>query len=189
MISARTLGPITRRGLTLDSKGQNNTAGRSPRPAPRATRTQVIGGAGWLASPRALAAAASLAVALGLCAGQGAAAANSTKRASTCPKHAKAALALSADATKKAARAAVAAAPKLYKDLNVKDAKVVWSKVATAAGPRGEQVAFECGKTIQARTVVVELQFPKELPSTSLSEGVVFVSRVKDGYQVWERAH
>jgi hypothetical protein len=68
-------------------------------------------------------------------------------------------------------------------------ATVVWSKVATATGTRGSEVAFQCGKTIQGRTIVVELRFPKELPSASLSEGVVFVSRFKDGYQVWERAH
>jgi hypothetical protein len=50
-------------------------------------------------------------------------------------------------------------------------------------------VAFQCGKKIQARTIVVELRFPKELPSGSLSEGVVFVSSFKSGYQVWEVAH
>lgn len=109
--------------------------------------------------------------------------------ASDCPKQARTALPLSAHATKKAARAALAAAPELYKETNVQGATVVWSKRATAAGPRGEQVAFECGRRIQARTVVVELRFPKELPSTSLSEGVVFVSRFKGGYRVWERAH
>lgn len=54
---------------------------------------------------------------------------------------------------------------------------------------RGKQVSFECGKTIQAKTVVVELRFPKDLPSASLSEGVVFVSRFKSGYQVWGVAH
>ena len=109
--------------------------------------------------------------------------------ASTCPKQAKFALALSANATKKAAQAALAAAPERYKGLSVKDAKVVWSKLASKAGPRGAEVAYQCGKAIQAKTVVVELQFPKELPSSSLSRGVVFVSRFKSGYQVWEVAH
>jgi hypothetical protein len=139
--------------------------------------------------PAALAAAASLAVALGLSAVPGAAATNGTEKTSHCPRQAKAALPLSAHATKKASQAALATAPKRYKDLDVKGATVVWSKLATAAGPRGEQVAFECGKRIQARTIVVELRFPKELPSASLSEGVVFVSRFKSGYQVWEVAH
>ncbi|HEY5288240.1 MAG TPA: hypothetical protein VIJ50_14175 [Solirubrobacteraceae bacterium] len=45
--------------------------------------------------------------------------------------------------------------------------------------------AGETGRAIQARMVVVELQFPKEWPSASLSEGVVFVSRFKGGYRVW----
>jgi hypothetical protein len=71
----------------------------------------------------------------------------------------------------------------------VKGAIVVWSKVASTAGPSGSQVAFQCGKAIQARTVVVELRFPQEFPSASLSEGVLFVSRFKSGYRVWERAH
>jgi hypothetical protein len=85
-----------------------------------------------------------------------------------CPKQTKVALPLSAHVTKKAAQAALAAAPKLYKELNVKGAKVVWSKVATAAEPHGGEVTFQCGKKIQARTIVVELSFPKEMPSASL---------------------
>jgi hypothetical protein len=133
--------------------------------------------------------ATSLAVALGLSAAQGAAAAKGGKATGACPTQAKAALPLSAKATEQAARAALAAAPKRYKDIDVQGATVVWSKVATAAGARGGEVAFQCGKTIQARTIVVELRFPKELPSASLSEGVVFVSRFKDGYRVWEIAH
>lgn len=138
---------------------------------------------------RAAAFAAGASLALALAVVPGAAAAKGGEKRIACPRQAKAALPLSAHATKKAAQAALAAAPKRYKDLNVKGAKVVWSKVATAAGARGGEVAFQCGKTIQARTVVVELRFPKELPSASLSEGVVFVSRFKSGYWVWEVAH
>jgi hypothetical protein len=141
------------------------------------------------ARPAASVAVASLIVAVGLSAVPGAAAFSAGRAASTCPRQAKAALPLSAHATRKAAQAALAAAPERYAELNVTGATVVWSKVATAAGPRGGEVAFQCGKTIQARTVVVELRFPKELPSTSLSEGVVFVSRFKSGYRVWEVAH
>ena len=134
----------------------------------------------------AFAAGASLALALAVVPGT---AASKGGNKSACPKQAKAALPLSVHATKKAAQAAQAAAPERYKDLNVKGAMVVWSKVATAAGARGGEVAFQCGKKIQARTVVVELRFPEELPSASLSEGVVFVSRFKSGYEVWEVAH
>jgi len=148
------------------------------------TRTAVS-----LARRVAFAAAASLAVALGLSTAPGAAASKGRKMRNSCPRQAKASLPLSVHATKKSAHAALAAAPGLYKELNVKGATVVSSKVATAAGPRGSEVAFQCGKAIQARTVVVELRFPKELPSASLSEGVVFVSRFKSGYEVWEIAH
>jgi hypothetical protein len=37
--------------------------------------------------------------------------------------------------------------------------------------------------------VAVELEFPRILPSASLSRGTVFVSRVDRRYRVWERAH
>jgi len=134
-------------------------------------------------------AAASLAVALGLSAEPGADASKLARATSNCPKQVRAALPLSANGRRKAARAALAAAPERYKGLDVDGAKVVWSKVATAAGARGGEVAFQCGKSIQARTVVVELRFPKELPSTSLYEGVLFVSRFTSGYEVWELAH
>lgn len=174
--------------MVAKGKEQICTAGGSPTRSP-AARTRLISRTRWLVWGTALAAAASFAGALGLSAAPGAAASNGGRMASSCPKQAKTALPLSAHATKKAAQAALAAAPKLYRETNVKGATVVSSKRATAAGPRGEQVAFECGKTIQARTIVVELRFPKELPSASLSEGVVFVSRFRSGYHVWERAH
>jgi hypothetical protein len=152
-------------------------------------RQPVVGGAGLPVWPTAIAAGVSLAVVLGLCGAPGAIASTRGKMTSTCPKRAKVALPLSANATKKAGQAALAAAPERYRGLDVKGATVAWSKVATAAGPRGGEVAFQCGKKIQARTIVVELRFPKERPSASLSEGVVFVSRFTGGYQVWEVAH
>jgi hypothetical protein len=136
---------------------------------------------------RAFATLASLT--LSLAAVPGAVASKGAKQTGSCPAQAKAALPLSAHATSKAAHAALAAALALYKELNVKGARVVWSKVASAAGPRDSEVVFQCGKAIQARTVVVELRFPKEFPSASLSEGVLFVSRFKSGYRVWERSH
>jgi hypothetical protein len=42
---------------------------------------------------------------------------------------------------------------------------------------------------VRSRTVVVDLLFPKMLPSASLSEGAVFVSLFRTGYQVWDVAH
>lgn len=48
---------------------------------------------------------------------------------------------------------------------------------------------FQCSNLVRERTVVVDLLFPKMLPSASLSEGVVLVSLFKTGYQVWEVGH
>jgi hypothetical protein len=42
-----------------------------------------------------------------------------------------------------------------------------------------------CGASIGQRTYVVQLNFTAELPSASLSHGVVFVSRFVTGWQVW----
>jgi hypothetical protein len=170
----------------MDEK-QSGAAGRSSRLS-LPTRTRPPAGPRSCARPM-LVAAASLALAPALLVAPSATASQGSAMTDTCPTQAKTALALSTDATKKAGQAALAAAPKRYKDLDVTGAKVVSSKLAAAAGPRGREVASRCGKAIQARTVVVELRFPKELPSASLSEGVVFVSRFKSGYQVWEVAH
>ena len=48
---------------------------------------------------------------------------------------------------------------------------------------------FQCSSRVRSRTVVVDLLFPKMLPSASLSEGAVLVSLFPTGYQVWEVAH
>jgi hypothetical protein len=57
------------------------------------------------------------------------------------------------------------------------------------AGARGSEVAKQCGITVQDRTVVVQILLPRMLPSASLSEGVVAVSRFAQGYRVWEILH
>ncbi len=48
---------------------------------------------------------------------------------------------------------------------------------------------FQCSNLVRKRTIVVDLLYPKMLPSASLSEGVVFVSLFRAGYQVWDVAH
>jgi len=48
---------------------------------------------------------------------------------------------------------------------------------------------FGCSSRVRNRTVVVDLLFPKMLPSASLSEGMVFVSLFRAGYPVWDVAH
>ena len=54
---------------------------------------------------------------------------------------------------------------------------------------RGITARRQCGSRAWHRTVVVYLFFPKLRFSASLSQGVVFVSRFKDGYHVWEAVH
>lgn len=99
------------------------------------------------------------------------------------------ALVLPKDGVAHAARTALASAAKEYRGLKTAGARVTSAKRATVAGARGKQVGRECGQRVRARTVVVELRFPRMEPSASLSEGVVDVSRFSDGYRVWRVVH
>jgi len=101
-----------------------------------------------------------------------------------CPAGAKG---LPAAAVARAANQALLEAPHLYPGLGA--AVVTQSALAPYADGRGSEVRRQCGRRAFRRTVVVELLFPKELPSASLSQGVVFVSRFATGYRVWEVAH
>jgi hypothetical protein len=111
----------------------------------------------------------------------------STHLARECPTRA---LSLPADAVARAADQARRSAPRIYGRLGA-GARIVAATVASAGntGPRGTQVRRECGRRIAARTIIVDLSFPRGLPSASLSQGTVFVSRLPTGYAVWERAH
>jgi hypothetical protein len=66
---------------------------------------------------------------------------------------------------------------------------VTQSALAPYADARGSEVRPQCGRRAFHRTVVVQLLFPKERPSASLSQGVVFVSRFATDYRVWKMAH
>jgi hypothetical protein len=67
---------------------------------------------------------------------------------------------------------------------------VVAAAIAAAdTAGRGAQVSAECGKAVANRTVVVSITDRALLPSASLSQRVVFVSRFPSGYRVWQRAH
>ena len=101
-----------------------------------------------------------------------------------CPTGARA---LPAQAVARAAHQAWLAAPRLYRGDG--PAVITQSNLAPYAGARGSEVKAQCGARVFYRTVVVGLLFPKELPSASLSQGVVFVSRLPAGYKVWEVAH
>jgi hypothetical protein len=101
-----------------------------------------------------------------------------------CPKDARA---LPAEAVARAADQARIEAPQLYPGRG--RAVVTQSDLAPYATARGSEVKHQCGARTFHQTVVVDLLFPKELPSASLSQGTVFVSLFATGYQVWEVAH
>jgi len=102
-----------------------------------------------------------------------------------CPKATP--LALPADAVNRAADQARIQAPFLYPNFGPAVVELAWRAIfklhAWASAP------FQCSNLVRQRTVVVDLLFPKMLPSASLSEGVVLVSLFKTGYQVWEVGH
>jgi hypothetical protein len=89
----------------------------------------------------------------------------------------------------RAANRALKETPDIYGAQAARGAKVVSAAVSAAAGVRGRQVKKECGSKVQRRTVVVDLFFAAMRASASLSQGTVFVSRLRSGYRVWERAH
>jgi len=97
------------------------------------------------------------------------------------------ALPLPAEAVARAAGQARIQAPALYRGFGPAVVELAWLAKfrlnVLAAAP------FGCGSRARNRTVVVDLLFPKMLPSASLSQGVVFVSLFRTGYQVWDVAH
>lgn len=96
---------------------------------------------------------------------------------------------LPASGVQRAADKALAEAARLYLGLNTRGAEVMAADRPAFAGARGREVRNLCGKKVAARTVVVQMLFPRMLPSASLSESVVFVGRFAHGYRVWHVAH
>jgi hypothetical protein len=96
-------------------------------------------------------------------------------------------LPLPADAVDRAADQARIQAPFLYPKHGPAVVELAWRAIfrlqVWASTP------FQCSNLVRQRTVVVDLLFPKMLPSASMSEGVVLVSLFKTGYQVWEVGH
>jgi len=94
---------------------------------------------------------------------------------------------LPADAVDRAADQALIQAPFLYPKFGPAEVELAWRAIfrlqVWASTP------FQCSNLVRRRTVVVDLLFPKMLPSASLSEGVVLVSLFKTGYRVWEVGH
>jgi hypothetical protein len=101
-----------------------------------------------------------------------------------CPKDA---LPLPADAVARAADQARRQAPALYKGFGPAVVELSW--LAKFRLNVWASTPLDCTSQVRNRTVVVDLLFPKMLPSASLSEGVVLVSRFRTGYRVWEVAH
>jgi hypothetical protein len=96
-------------------------------------------------------------------------------------------LPLPPDAVDRAADQARIQAPFLYRGRGPAVVELAWRakfKLAVWAS-----TPFQCSNLVRNRTVVVDLLFPKMLPSASLSEGVVLVSLFPTGYRVWEVGH
>jgi hypothetical protein len=102
----------------------------------------------------------------------------------SCPTNA---LPLTAESVARAADQARIQAPALYKGNGTAVVELAWQ--AKFRLNVWASTPFNCSDTVRRRTVVVDLLFPKLLPSASLSEGVVLVSRFATGYRVWDVAH
>jgi hypothetical protein len=134
----------------------------------------------------AAAAAASTLIAAVPSLGRAASAAAPGVRAAICPRHPRA---LPGDAIAGATEIALSRASALYPGLDTRGALATRAARSAYAGVRGAQVVRECGDRVGNRTVVVEMLFPRMLPSASLSESTVFVDRESGAYRVWEIAH
>lgn len=98
--------------------------------------------------------------------------------------------ALPGDAIAGATRAALAQARLVYKGANVKGMRATTATLARFSDPgRGAYARVTCGRRVENRTVVVGLEFPAMIPSASLSQGVVLVSRFSGRYRVWAVLH
>ena len=108
----------------------------------------------------------------------------SSAKLGSCPRHA---LPLTAESVARAADQARVEAASLYKGFGPAVVELAWR--AKFRLNVWASTPFNCSDKVRRRTVVVDLLFPKMLPSASLSEGVVLVSRFPTGYRVWEVGH
>jgi hypothetical protein len=97
-------------------------------------------------------------------------------------------LPLPPDAVAGATEAALARVAPPAGEKDVLGARVVRAGLARTMD-RGGSIRYLCGRRIQRRTIVVELLYTKVLPSASLSQGSMAVSRFPDGYRVWDILH
>ena len=93
-----------------------------------------------------------------------------------------------ANAATAAAETARAAIAIIYTDINTAGYRI--DNVSPASAGGFGQIAYgQCGPAVGAQTWVVQLTFPAEQPSASMSQGQLFVSRFAYGWQVWYRYH
>jgi hypothetical protein len=103
-----------------------------------------------------------------------------------CPREAER---LPPDALAGATHAALRDARRMFGRRRTRGMRAVSATLATSA-ERGPMVRHDCGRSIQRRTVVVDLLYVAELPSASLSQGSLAVSLFPDGeYRVWSILH
>jgi hypothetical protein len=95
----------------------------------------------------------------------------------TCPRRT---LALSRHATRAAAAAAFAEAPRLFRGSDLTGLRATSARAGHSGHAR-----VECGRTVAARTIEVRLRFPAYAPSASLQQHTVLVARFATGYRVW----
>jgi len=75
-----------------------------------------------------------------------------------------------------AKKAALEQAPRVYKRLDLRGRKATHAYIVR----RGTLRSADAGHChLYGRTILVEMLFPRELPSSSLAEAAVYVSRVK----------
>jgi len=96
-------------------------------------------------------------------------------------------LPLPPDAVDRAADQARIQAPFLYRGFGPAVVALAW--LAKFKLNVWASTPLQCSNLVLSRTVVVDLLFPKMLPSASLSQGVVLVSLFPTGYRVWEVGH
>jgi hypothetical protein len=97
---------------------------------------------------------------------------------------------LPADALAGAVEAALAQAPRVYPSIDRTGMRAWQALLARyGVGPASRAVSITCGRRVKQRTVLVFLVFPAMLPSASLSQGVVAVSRFDGEYRVWSALH
>jgi hypothetical protein len=95
------------------------------------------------------------------------------------------------DARSGARAAAVAAIPRLYGPKQ-RGNYSIGTVTPAASLPAGRVTAIPfgmCGSAIGSRTWVVEMTFPDEAPSASLSSGQLFLGRFNNGWHVWFQYH